>query len=388
MKKFFLINGLICVLIICAIGSRQVYAAERSRQEGYFTFEWTVTLHDNYCEVDFVCTHEPRSNYYVDWGACQIATVYRDDNGIEQRDYNRMYASDVETDENGVQTYTGYFVTTFTNAYAFEWDVDVKRQVGGTGTQSVFTIGEDMGMIVRPTVTPTNTPVPTSTPVPTVTNTPTPRPTATPRPTNTPAPTATPRPTNTPAPTATPRPTNTPVPTPTPTSTPTPTPTPAAVLELNVYADGSELVAEYYTGGCIPVRSSIEYHTKPDENDTGYTGMLNSKTFLSGNGVMREQMEAGYWYAYKLTYVYERDGIQRTEFIWSDWMRYEEDEYSGYFADGSIKDFKDLMNFIWFDLFDLPLKADGFQFSFKSFYMWILVAGVLMVLYWLVIRNR
>lgn len=396
MKRIIFITGLICILIICAIGSRQAQAAEHdSVMTGYYTFEWEVTLYDNdtWFDCNFSCFYDPEdTGYTIDWDRSHINLLYNDATGNECEERYEMYESDVR-EENGCYFYDGYLVSTLTNTHALEWVVYTEStDSDGRPVASVFTLRENNGLVWRPTETPTPTvtPVPTNTPVPTVTNTPTPRPTATPRPTNTPVPTATPRPTNTPVPTATPSPTNTPVPTatPTPTSTPTPTPTPAAVLELNVYEDGSELVAEYYTGGCIPVRSSIEYHTKPDENDTGYTGMLNSKTFLSGNGVMREQMEAGYWYAYKLTYVYERDGIQHTEFIWSDWIKYEEDEYSGYFADGSIRDFKDLMNFIWFDLFELPLKAEGFQFSFKSFYMWILIAGVLMVLYWIIVRNR
>ena len=391
MKKYVIVI-ILCILLIGIVGSKQVYAAESSKQEGYFTFNWTVTVHDNYYEVDFVCTHEPRSNYYVDWGACQIATVYCDEDGVEQRDYNRMYASDVETDENGVQTYTGYFVTTFIHSYAFEWDVNVKRQVGGTVTESVFTIGEDMGMIVRPTVVPTSTSVPTatSTPVPTVTNTPTPRPT------NTPVPTAT----STPRPTSTPVPTETSTPVPTPTNTPVPTatstPTPGPILYLNAYVDEydrdmweyHDAVAEYETGGFTPVKSIIALYEV--ESRTSYAGSLvEQKIYVSGSGSMTVPMVLGKMYRYKLMYTYIRDGIQCTEFIWSDVLEYADNAWNeGYNATGKIETFKDLMFFIWYDLLVLNLNVEGFQFSIKSFYIWLMLAGVLLILFYMFVKNR
>jgi cell division septation protein DedD len=81
--------------------------------------------------------------------------------------------------------------------------------------------GENIDVGLRPTHTPTPTPIPTYTPTPfsspTSTPTPTPQPTAT----ATPSPTVTP----TDTPTPTPAPTNTPIPTQTPTNTATPPPT-------------------------------------------------------------------------------------------------------------------------------------------------------------------
>jgi len=91
--------------------------------------------------------------------------------------------------------------------------------------------GEDFGVMLAPTptptriptptLTPTKVPTPTLTPIPTFTPTPIPTSTPTPRPTATPIPAATATPTPVPTATPTPAPTATPIP-PSPTSTPTP----------------------------------------------------------------------------------------------------------------------------------------------------------------------
>lgn len=204
---------------------------------------------------------------------------------------------------------------------------------------------------------------------------PTPAPTSTPTPTNTPEPTATPKP----DPTATPEPTptNTPVPTPTNTPTPTPSPTPAPLLYLNAYIDEYDnAVAEYSTGGCTPVKSIIALYEVPDRETLGGS-VVEQEVFVSGSGVMEEPAVMGKLYRYKLTYTFIQDGVQRTKFLWSDVLEVTDD----YVATGDIRNFRDLMYFIWYDLFSLDmLLEDKFSFSIKSFYLWILIAGVLLVL--------
>lgn len=92
-------------------------------------------------------------------------------------------------------------------------------------TNANAVVGEDFGVRLAPTPTPTKIPTPTPTKVPTPIPTKVPTPTLVPTATSTPVPTATPTPkptaTPTPLPTATPAPTATPIP-PSPTATPIP----------------------------------------------------------------------------------------------------------------------------------------------------------------------
>ena len=231
-----------------------------------------------------------------------------------------------------------------------------------------------------PTVTPD--PTPTNTPTPKPTSTPTPKPTSTPtaKPTSTPTPKPTSTPTPKPTSTPTPKPTSTP--TPKPTSTPTPSPTPEPELYLNAYVNNQmQAVAEYKTGGCTPVKSEIALYEVPDMYSLSGS-LLERKVFLSGTGTMTEDIVEGLLYRYKLTYTFVRDGVQYSEYIWSDVLQYEDKDWeSGYIATGKISTFRELMYFIWHDLFSLNLRVeDKFVFSIKAFYLWILIAGGLVVL--------
>lgn len=202
------------------------------------------------------------------------------------------------------------------------------------------------------------TPTPTSTPEPTPTNTPKPTPT------NTPVPT----PTNTPVPT----PTNTPI----PTNTPTPTPTPGPTLELNAFVDDTIAVAQYYTGGCSPVKSIIEFYEVVETADI--LTRTNSETFLSGTGTMRNTMIPGKVYRYKLTYIYQRDGIQYEDFLWSQDLSIVDQELEDYRNNGKITNFRTAMICVWEQFMTLELPVEGFHISFKELFIWGMVASILL----------
>lgn len=197
----------------------------------------------------------------------------------------------------------------------------------------------------------------------------------TPKPTNTPTPT--PTPTNTPIPTVTPEPT--PTNTPKLTSTPKPSPTPAPKLELNAFVSGSTAVAQYYTGGCTPVKSTIEFFEV--DSLVGSLSKINSETFVSGAGTMRNSMVPGKAYRYKLTYVYNRDGVQYEDFLWSDDLVIIDQELAEYRNNGKIHNFRTLMLYTWENILEIELPIEGFHISFKSLFIWFMIA-VLAIYFW------
>lgn len=210
---------------------------------------------------------------------------------------------------------------------------------------------EVLGDLVGPE--PTLTPTPT--PKPTVTSTPTPSPTVT----STPVPS----PTNTPTPTCTPTPTN----------TPTPTPTPTPELKLKAYVDNNQAVAEYYTGGCTPVKSMIEFYML--DLATNSTLKIDGETFLSGAGSRTDAMELGKIYRYKLTYVYQRSGIQYTEEIWSGDLTLVDHELEDYKTNGQVINFRTLMLWLWEDVMELTIPIEGFNIKARTLFIWILIAS-------------
>lgn len=223
-----------------------------------------------------------------------------------------------------------------------------------------FTLSGDLPDSSSPTPSATPTQKPTATPTPKPTSTPTPRPTSTPKPTPTPKPTSTPKPT----------PTNTP--------TPTPSPTPAPTLQLKAYVDNNTAVAEYYTGGCTPVKSMIEYY----EVGTGtLLSKLNSETFLSGAGTMENFMEPGKVYRYKLTYIYQHDGIQYEKFLWSDDLSIKDQELEDYRESGKITNFRTLMLYTWENIMDIDIPVEGFELKARDLFIWIMVAS-LAIFFW------
>lgn len=205
-----------------------------------------------------------------------------------------------------------------------------------------------------------------------------PKPTATPKPTSTPKPTATPKPdpTATPKPTSTPtpKPTATPKPTPTNTPTPTPSPTPAPILRLDAAANNNTAKADYYTGGCTPIKSTIEFY----EIDmlTGEPMKIAGESFISGSGSRSDLMEPGKLYRYKLTYVYERSGVQFTEVLWSIDLRCVDQELEDYRERGQVNNFRTLILCIWEEFMEIGIPIDGFNLKFRSFYIWIMIAGL------------
>lgn len=235
----------------------------------------------------------------------------------------------------------------------------VSKECKNVGSECVSFLAFDYS---ENTVTPTSTPTPkpTSTPVPTAT--PTPKPTSTPAPTAT----STPIPTNTPAPTETP----------TPKPTNTPTPTPAPTLYLNAYLDQYNCaVAEYETGGCTPVSSSIEFY----QVSNGSTLLLNQESFVSGSGTkINFTNVAGISskvFQYKLTYTYQRNGFQYTESVWSDYLTLEDD----YKYDGSgITSFPELVDYVWNYLFEVELSLEGFTFTLKQMFFYFTLASVIL----------
>lgn len=206
--------------------------------------------------------------------------------------------------------------------------------------------------------------------------TPDPTKTPTPTPTTAPDPTATPEPTATTAPTATPEPspTNTPKPTPTNTPTPTPSPTPAPILRLNAYVDGNKAVAEYYTGGCTPVKSSIEYYEVDVLTDS--LMKIDGETFLSGEGSRTDSMVAGKTYRYKLTYTYRRSGVQYTEEIWSGDLMIIDQELEDYRSTGQINNYRTLILYIWENLMELKIPIEGFNIKIRTLFIWIMIASL------------
>lgn len=193
-------------------------------------------------------------------------------------------------------------------------------------------------------------------------------------PTPTPEPEETPTPEPTPEETPEPTPTETPVPT--PTNTPTPSPTPAPILELNAYVDGSKAVAQYYTGGCEPVRSSIEFYEVDMAADV--LTRVNSETFLSGAGTMRNSMTPGKVYRYKLTYIYQRDGIQYEKSLWSQDLTIVDQELEDYRNTGKITNFRTLMLYVWEKFMALEMLVEGFNISFQTLFIWGMVASVIL----------
>jgi len=225
-----------------------------------------------------------------------------------------------------------------------------------------------------PEITATPIPIPTNTPTPTPTNTPTPTPTNTPVPTatNTPVPTATNTPTptvaNTPTPSCTPLPTNSP--------TPSPTPTIGPDMVLDVDLDGTATTAAYYTGGYSPVFSYIELY-----EISGYEILLEREQFLSGSGTRTDTLQKGKTYRYKLTYIFDDNGSRYTRELWSDDIYVADPELDDYLQSGKIYNFRTLIAYIWDDVFELELPVEGFRIKFKTIFIWVMVAGAIIVFF-------
>lgn len=161
-------------------------------------------------------------------------------------------------------------------------------------------------------------------------------------------------------------------PDPTPTSTPTPTPTEAPILELNAFVTSKDAVAQYKTGGCTPVKSTIEFYEVDTSADI--LTKINSEQFISGTGTMRNNMTPGKVYRYKLTYIYQRNGIQYEKFLWSDDLSIVDQELEDYRTNKKITNFRTLMLYVWEDVMALELPVEGFHISFQTFFIWIMVA--------------
>lgn len=172
-----------------------------------------------------------------------------------------------------------------------------------------------------------------------------------------------------------PTPEDTPTPEPTPTNTPIPTPTPTPILELNAFVTSKDAVAQYKTGGCTPVRSTIEFYEVDTSADI--LTKVNSEEFLSGTGTMRNTMTPGKVYRYKLTYVYQRAGIQYEKFLWSDDLTLVDQELEDYRSNKKITNFRTLMLYVWEEFMSLELPVEGFHISFQTVFIWVMVAIVL-----------
>lgn len=250
----------------------------------------------------------------------------------------------------------GKEVAHWTGVNSITSDIDVQRvylkvyYINSDGTQENASINGDN---VAPVITPT--PKPTSTP--------------TPKPTSTP----TPKPTNIPTPT----PTN--VPTPKPTNTPTPTPTPTPLLELYAYTTQNDAVAQYKTGGFIPIKSVIEFYEI--DKVSGSKLKLDSYEFLSGSGIRRNSLIPGKVYRYKLTYIYEQDGVQYEKFIWSNDLSIIDKELEDYRTNKKITNFRTLMIYMWEDFLALELPIEGFNISFQTLLIWFMVASAIVLLF-------
>ncbi len=158
----------------------------------------------------------------------------------------------------------------------------------------------------------------------------------------------------------------------TPEITPEPTPTEAPILELNAFVTSKDAVAQYKTGGCTPVRSTIEFYEVDTAADI--LSKINSEQFISGSGTMRNTMTPGKVYRYKLTYVYQRDGIQYEKFLWSDDLTIVDQELEDYRSNKRITNFRTLMLYVWEDVMSLELPIEGFNISFQTWYIWLMVA--------------
>ena len=164
-------------------------------------------------------------------------------------------------------------------------------------------------------------------------------------------------------------------PDPTPTNTPTPTPTPGPILELNAFVTSKDAVAQYRTGGCTPIRSTIEFYEVDTSADI--LTKVNSEEFLSGTGTMRNTMIPGKVYRYKLTYIFQRDSVQFEKYLWSDDLTIIDQELEDYRSNKKITNFRTLMLYVWEDVMKLEIPIEGFHISFQSLFIWVMVAVVL-----------
>ncbi|MBO5177713.1 MAG: hypothetical protein J6C07_09665 [Lachnospiraceae bacterium] len=164
-------------------------------------------------------------------------------------------------------------------------------------------------------------------------------------------------------------------PDPTPTNTPTPTPTPGPILELNAFVNSKDAVAQYRTGGCTPVKSLIEFYEVNTSADI--LTKINSEQFLSGSGTMRNTMTPGKVYRYKLTYVFQRDGIQYEKFLWSDDLTIVDQELEDYRSNKKITNFRTLMLYVWEEVMSLELPVEGFKIEYKQIFIWTMLAAIL-----------
>lgn len=163
-------------------------------------------------------------------------------------------------------------------------------------------------------------------------------------------------------------------PTPTPTNTPAPTPTPTPLLQLHAYVDNNKAVAEYKTGGCVPIKSIIEFYEVDRLSDSAMK--IDGENFLSGAGTRSDNMEPGKWYRYKLTYIFERDGVIFERYIWSEDLTITDKELDDYNQTGNITNFRTLILFIWNDLMDLEIPIEGYHVKIRSLFLWTLIAGL------------
>ena len=103
---------------------------------------------------------------------------------------------------------------------------------------------------------------------------------------------------------------------------------------------------------------------------------LDGENFLSGAGTRSDNMEPGKWYRYKLTYIFERDGVIFERYIWSEDLTITDKELDDYNQTGKITNFRTLILFIWNDLMDLEIPVEGYHVKIRSLFLWIMIAGL------------
>lgn len=336
MKKW--IWTLLLFLFIVTTGVREVYANILWSGGEYILFQYTI---DDGEDSYFL-------NYYIEYTVSNLHPTYssaieikRDDSIYHAFSFDNLSASEKRDEDNNI-------------VYYLEGTIEVPDSMGYRDPDKIylyliflendgsFSTYELEGDVPEVTATPTPEPTPEETP------TPEPTPTETPTPTNTP--------------------------TPTPTNTPTPTPTPAPILELNAFVSDSTAVAQYYTGGCTPVKSTIEFYEVYTTADV--LSKVNSESFVSGAGTVRNVMTPGKVYRYKLTYVYQRDGVQYEKYLWSDDLTVVDQELEDYRNSGKITNFRTLMMYIWENAMELEIPIEGYHLKFKYLFIWIMIASL------------
>lgn len=297
------------------------------------------------------------------------ATTYTDASGTV---YN-LYTVTCISEEKYDVTYN----TTTGKGLGFYITKSIKQnnwQAGDSYYQTPVMYFSDGDPFITPKPTPTNTPTPKPTieVTPTITNTSTPKPTieVTPTITNTP----TPKPTVEVTPTIT----NTPTLEPTVEATPTPV-VPNPDIYINVYVSGWNVIAEYSTGGHIPISSTITLY---QIYDNGNKIAIDSETFISGDGSISININPTYNYQYKISYTYEcEDGNQYTDEEWSEILKPEDEELDNYRENPRIYNLRTLMLYIWENVMELTIPIEGFEIPIKTLFIWIIIASLLVFFY-------